>query len=187
MNLEHCLSFPMTPNPPSLSHHDGSLRKTDKPPLLKALEGMVERCFPNKPDTVIVDGFFLLHSLPPLPRYLRDVTRMVMKTLVGQTTSRADLVFDTYVSPSIKDVERSARGESNARNFSFGPAQTTPRDFKNLLKLSTFKVAMALFLLEDMSSQENADILSNNTIYCSVNHGCSCIFVENGLVCSETV
>ena len=58
MNIEHCLSFPITPNSPSLSNHHGSLRKTDKPKLMHSLEDMVERCFPPKSDVVIVDVFF---------------------------------------------------------------------------------------------------------------------------------
>ena len=94
MNIEHCLSFPTMPNSPSLSHHDGSLRKTDNPKLLHALEAaMVEKYFPAKSETVIVDGFFLLHSLSAVPRYFRNVTRLVLKALISQTTSRVDLVF----------------------------------------------------------------------------------------------
>ena len=132
--------------------------------------------------------FFLLHSLAQsLPRHLCEVTRLILKTITAQTTSRVDLVFDIYVSPSIKDVERSARGEANARSFFFGPAQTTPNDFKNLLKLSTFKVGIAQFLFEDLANQDNADLIGNKTIYCAVNHKCVCIKVVNGIIHSEEV
>ena len=60
---------------------------------------------------------------------------------------RADLGFDVYSSPDIKDVKRKERGDADTeRLFLIGARQKIPSDIKDLLKLSEFKRELLRFL-----------------------------------------
>lgn len=63
--------------------------------------------------------------------------------------NRADLVFDTYNSPCIKDITHEIRGDdpNNEEIYSFGSGQKTPKDFYDLLDLSSFKKEFLRFFI----------------------------------------
>ena len=54
-------------------------------------------------DVMIFDGFFLLHSILDVPSTFERLGILIMKTLCGSEAGRIDIVFDRFVSPSIKD------------------------------------------------------------------------------------
>ena len=64
LDLEYVFTFPLTPVPLSMFHGDGTMAKTDKSSLFRALENRIDPSSPDSVDAVIVDGNFLLHLLP---------------------------------------------------------------------------------------------------------------------------
>ena len=65
LDLEHVMSYPLTTVPLSLCSTDGMMAKTDKSVLLKVLENKVQQhTSPQVVDACIIDGNFLLHTLP---------------------------------------------------------------------------------------------------------------------------
>ena len=78
LDLQHILQYPLTPVPLSMASPDKVMVKTDKSALFHVLESKVkdieER--PEKVSVYIIDGQFLLHSLPPnLPPHIRMVSQ----------------------------------------------------------------------------------------------------------------
>ena len=188
IDLEAVFSYPLTPTPQSLSHLDGSIRKTEKAVLMKELEEKVTSQPPEKVSNVMIDGMFLLHTLPTqLPSTLREVAQSILTKAMRMAVERVDLVFDTYQSPSIKDIERQARGESSARRFVFGPIQKTPKDFRNLLRSGEFKAGFTKFLADDFKDESHAPLISGKELYCAVDNKCTKYSSDGEFVFSEDV
>ena len=128
-------SFPLVPQPPSLAHPDGSIRSTKKSIVLEYLEKEIETVNPSFRDTVIVDGTFLVRKLEgQLPHNIRGLVRLILMKTIKMSQRRADLIFDTYDSPSLKDIERDERGDKESiDSYTFGAGQKTklPRITKN--------------------------------------------------------
>ena len=84
----------------------------------------------NPPCTnaLIMDGMFLLQSLEKkLPHNLRGLVRVILMRAMKPSLERVDLVFDTYDSPTLKDIKRIERGNTDTIDtYSFGPIQKTP-------------------------------------------------------------
>lgn len=107
VDLGHVLSFPLILVPLSLCHNDGIMTKTDKSKLLHVLEKRVSQSSPGGVDACVIDGNFLLHTIPPnLPKTFASIARVM---LVSNCKKRIDVVFETYRQPLIKDAERSRR------------------------------------------------------------------------------
>ena len=126
IDLEHVFRFPLTPVPLSLCHLDGSINKTDKAKLFHMLEGRVESRSPEIVESVVVDGLFFLHSqvLPPIT-YGKIVEDLLEKLV--RMAPRVDFVCDSYISPSLKDIERIRQGNSEQIFSITGPEQTRSR------------------------------------------------------------
>ena len=70
-------------------------------------------------DTVIINVMFLLRQ--QISTY-KKLDQNILKEALNMKTKRADLVFDVYESPSIKDIERKSRGnEETFIIYSIGP------------------------------------------------------------------
>ena len=66
--------------------------------------------------------------------------------MMNTTNDRADLCFDVFESPGIKDAERKERGDSESlRLFSIGPKVNIAKVVTILLKLSSFKKELLRF------------------------------------------
>ena len=84
--------------------------------------------------------FLLKSSLSKLPGTWFATAKLILQNTLSLTKHGADLCFDVYTSPSIKDVKRRARGNINSElDFSFGPGMKTPNDIFDLPKLNDFK------------------------------------------------
>ena len=106
LDLEHVMSYPLTTVPLSLCSTDGMMAKTDKSVLLNVLENKVEQHkSPQVVDACIIDGNFLLHTLPAtkLPATFGGVARSYLLQAVSLSPKRVDIAFDDYPTPSVKD------------------------------------------------------------------------------------
>lgn len=86
--MQVVLSFPLTPVPLCFSHVDGTINKTDKSVLFKALERRVCSQPPTIVDVVIVDGFFSLHLIVDPPATFGKTARYILIKLLAMTVAR---------------------------------------------------------------------------------------------------
>ena len=88
-------------------------------------------------------------------------------------TKRADLVFDVYESPSIKDIERKSRGnEETFIIYPIGPKQKTESNVKELLANTEYKRELQSLLFSEYEIQIFAPIIVDKIFYLSINNMC---------------
>ncbi|XP_046415809.1 uncharacterized protein LOC124177470 [Neodiprion fabricii] len=124
IDISKILSYPITSVPLSMCHLDGTICKTDKSALMKCLEKEVEHEEPSQIDILIIDGFFLLHTMKNVPRKFGGISKKMLQMVTQLKASRIDVIFDQYFTPSIKGYERSMRFESAHLEYTIaGPEQ----------------------------------------------------------------
>ena len=176
MEIEQVLEYPLVPLPPELAHPDGSIRTTPKSSFVDVLD--LDTTPPGTVDTIIVDGMFLLRNLvQPLPHNLRGLVRHILIRVLKMTVYRADLVFDTYNSPCLKDITRDMRADGDGEDpdddvYTFGGGQKTPKNFSTLLKISSFKKEFLRFFYEEVCNPEFVDIIDRKVVYVAVDNTC---------------
>ncbi|GBP07905.1 hypothetical protein EVAR_71541_1 [Eumeta japonica] len=138
LDVMKILSHPITPVPLALCHSDGTIYKTDKSVLAKALEADIEHDSPVFLMFTLL-MVFILHSMKEVPKRL-VVSPKILQMVTKYPGQRIDVIFDQYWSPSIKDNERSLRSESIQMQYIIaGPEQVRPTDFSKELKTSDLK------------------------------------------------
>lgn len=191
LDLEHILSYPLTTVPLSLCCTDGMMAKTDKSALLTLLEEKVQQHdSPRVIDGCIIDGNFLLHTLPAakLPATLGGVARSYLIQAVSLSPKRVDIVFDDYPSPSVKDCERGRRGiDDNQLYVIGGPEQVRPKNFESALTSRSFKQQFPLFLAEEWHDQSYTHIIGPRDVYVGIRGYCYHYYVLDGRVVRESV
>ncbi|XP_041981090.1 uncharacterized protein LOC121736526 [Aricia agestis] len=182
ISIEKVLCYPITPMPLSLCHMDGTINKTDKSALMRDLEKKIESTEPESTDVLIIDGFFLLHTLKDIPRTFGDISKKILHILCKHNVERIDLIFDRYFCPSIKDTEHGLRKNVKSTDFRIsGPQQVRPSDFAKELKNIKFKDALVKFIINNWSEQDMAHIIANKII--NINHDmCYEYSVKDGFV-----
>ncbi|XP_049318490.1 uncharacterized protein LOC125780337 isoform X2 [Bactrocera dorsalis] len=189
INLEHCLTFPLAPLPPALFSCAGEMFKTAKSTLAKALKSGTEVVEPTNISVEIIDGFYFLHLIgSSMPQTFEKVAESILIQLCSTTATEIHLVFDRYISPSIKDSERHSRKEFDTPYKISGPQQTRPKDFLRSLKNYCFKTALVHFLAEYWENQNFVTIVGNKKIFLTVDHQCFSYEVQqNSIKKSEEV
>ena len=81
---------------------------TPKVTLFKNLESRVNNLSPSSVDAYIVDGFFFLD----IRKQYGKLARHILQKLCHKSTKRIDLVFDHFITPSIKGAGRDRRVKS---------------------------------------------------------------------------
>ena len=78
------------------------------------------------------------------------LARRILVKVLNLTNIRANLCFDIYEKPSIKDVKRKDRGDIETEcEFYIGRRLKIPRNFDELLKISSFKSSFLDFLMKE--------------------------------------
>ena len=173
-----------------MAHPDASIRTTKKSVVIELIEKETQGVNPPYIDTVVVDGIFILQILEKqLPHNLRGLVRVILMKVMKLSQQRVDLVFDTYNSPSLKDIKRDERGDTESVDvYSFGPGQKTPHNFHELLRLSSFKKSFLRYFYVEIRNQEYACIIKDRILYCSVDNECTMLSCdEDGILSHETV
>ncbi|KAK5637859.1 hypothetical protein RI129_000142 [Pyrocoelia pectoralis] len=186
IDFEKILCYPIIPIPSSLCHIDGTICKTVKSAIVDVFEkNHKPGNTPKNYDIVIVDGFYLLHTMRDMPATIGNISKKIMRSLTATKAPRIDIIFDQYFSPSIKDYERTLRNEVNAMDFKItGPMQVRPVDFNKELKNIKFKQALVNFLISNWASQEMAPFIGNTIINLSYDK-CYSYKVQNNVVKME--
>ena len=158
-SLQEVLSYELSSVPFSLAHHDGSLRKTNKSMLLAELEKLVD-VQPNLPDNTnistahIYDAMAMIQSMKitALCTFGELATRLynlVTAPLGKNGCQRLDIVFDTYLSLSIKAAEREKRGASEGLEVQIHSHSTKlPKQWSKYISNIKNKSNLCVFLSE---------------------------------------
>jgi len=187
LDLKYVFSFPLTPVPLSLCSGDGLMVKTQKSALFDLLEKQVPRhSSPTSVDACIIDGNFLLHTLPPhLPGTYGGLAAGILQHATFHSPKRVDIVFDAYPSPSIKDSERARRGLDEKEEKTFiitGPEQQRPRNISDSMKSRSFKEILPKFLASEWESPQFAGIIRERHVFISYLGACFHFFVDGSKV-----
>ena len=111
----------------SLAHVDGTINETNKAKLMHKLEEFNKGTPPKSVDVTLVDAMFMLHILQNIPQTFEAICSMILHQLCAMLP-RVDFVCDTYITPSIKEVEHTRRGSEE--NCLFQLLVLTRRDQK---------------------------------------------------------
>ncbi|XP_063379234.1 uncharacterized protein LOC134666051 [Cydia fagiglandana] len=180
IDLEECFSYPLSPLPPALCHNTGEMMKTEKSALAKKLRSLDNSSPPSSPDVWIIDGFYFLHSLvnQTIPDTFHKLSEIILQKICNISVQEIHLVFDRYLSPSIKDKEREKRQEEEIPFEITGPLQRPPSDFTKKLKNRKFKEAIVSYLAINWNNDEFGAIIGGKKIYLTLNEKCYS-FVRN--------
>ena len=182
MDLAKVLSYPLTIVPLSLSHVNGSMNKTDKSALMKKLEKNAKKEKPDDVDAYFIDAMFFLRTVPNLPGTYGGVAQAILQHAC-KLAEEVHIVCDTYTGrPSIKALERSARGDSHSNYSITGPNQQWPVDFNTLVLSSSFKTTLMEFLVDEWASDKYVNILRGHTLYFATGEVCHRYHVANDAV-----
>ncbi|KAH9633286.1 hypothetical protein HF086_000885 [Spodoptera exigua] len=133
---------------------------------MKCLEKEVEHDEPPQIDVLIIDRFFLLHTMKNVPKKFGSISKKMLQMVTQLKASRIDVIFDQYFTPSIKNYEHSQRFESAQLEYTItGPEQVRPSDFVKELKNSNFKEALVDFFILHWASDEMAPFIGGKIIH----------------------
>jgi hypothetical protein len=122
-----------------------------------------------------LDGFYFLHLLINVPSSYGNIAKLILQTVCRTQAVEIHLIFDTYKSPSIKDIERQNRSISSQHQNTYkinGPNQQRSAEFSELLKNSSFKKTFVDFLTTYFKNAETAQILGQKKLYVTNNVKC---------------
>ncbi|GFU50298.1 uncharacterized protein TNCV_301311 [Trichonephila clavipes] len=151
-----------------MCHADGSICKTDKAQLIKVFEKKVSKVNQQSLffDISILDGFFMLHIMKEVPQTFDGISKEFIKMISQFKSPCIDIVFDQYLTPSIKDCEHLRRNET-ASTVSIGPNRIRHHNFAGELKNSQFKEALVKFFIDHWANDNMHPFIGNKTIYLS--------------------
>lgn len=182
IDISKILSYPITPVPLSMCHFDGGICKTQKSALMKSLEKNIEHHPPVSIDVLIIDGFFLLHTMKSVPKTFGNISKKMLQMVTQLNASTYEVIFDQYFTPSIKNYERLLRQECTQLDFTItGPDQVRPADFAKELKNSRFKEALVDFFILHWASNEMIPFIGNKQINVNFRQ-CHSFIVNNNMI-----
>ena len=181
VDMTSLFSYPLTVYPLSISQCDGSMTKTSKATLTKKLEGFQEivitdATLPEIQETIIDGGLFIHSQLYGIGRTASYgvLANKLWRGVLAMPGHVVHVLFDTYVSKSLKQHERDMRGEHSTPSFVItGPDQAPQVNIRDLLANMSFKEELPKFLMREWSKDVYLASLLGKTVY--VSHGGSCI------------
>ena len=150
IDFEKALSYPLSPVPLSISHPDGTRRKTEK----SKLRDIIFKGIPIKNeepenccnDVAVVDMMALLNTFTSIPKTYGGLADKFVRAL-PQNYLRVDVVTDTYKNTSIKGLERALRGESEKIHIASLESKT-PSDFSRIRKNGENKTRLIELIIQ---------------------------------------
>ena len=150
-DLDQFFQHENQPCPPSLSQM-GSLRGGTKSDLLICLQDQAGENVPSRPTgqitCTILDGAAIVNMLPPrtaktFQDYATDIFLPYISSQL-QHASRLDIVWDEYVSHSLKAGARSKRGKGVRRRVE--PSSAVPGNWSAFLRIADNKSELFAYL-----------------------------------------
>ena len=105
---------------------------------------------PNTSATVI-DGMSLVQKVGHENATFGDVAAAIHSTVLreGQQSSRIDVVFDTYRETSIKNIERTLRGEEEGLQLQNISEAQMVKQWRKFLRQANNKTSLIKFLVSE--------------------------------------
>lgn len=160
INLKEVLSYELCSVPIALAHPDGSLRKTTKSTLMHILEkevtSKINLPVSQIPTVYLIDGMALVQMLKSggcatFDEMSLKYQDIILNALLHNNTTRVDLVFDQYLPASIKDGERSRRGESASLEVKIhSGSMPVPKQWSKYISNPKNKVNLCDFLCHSL-------------------------------------
>ena len=150
--MKDILCHPLGPLPWALSTPEGLLRKTNKASLATLLqrnvttaEQLPENC------ASVVDGMCLVQRVKGDQATFGDIAATVLSMALneGGKSNRIDVVFDTYRENSIKNSERSLRGEEIGHQLQAITGTQIVRQWRSLLTTVKNKDSLIGFIVRE--------------------------------------
>ncbi len=119
-----------------------------------------------------------------LPKQYGKLARHILQKLCRTSAKRIDLVFDRFITPSIKDAERDRRSKSG-RDTPLkisGPNQQRPSDWLKALRNDSFKTELVKFFIDAFQDDSLAHIIAQKTLYVTCESLCYSFSVVEGRV-----
>ena len=156
-NLDDFFQYENQLYPPSISDF-GSLHSGTQSDLLGCLRGNTS-VRPTDIETIVIDGAALVHILQPdiskhkvFDDYAHNVFLPYVESLLRrEDCKRVDLVWNIYLTSSLKVSTRSKRGKGTRRRVE--PENTIPRNWKNCLRDERNKTKLLATWLVKWSEQ----------------------------------
>ena len=176
LKMGDILSHPLGPLPWSLSTPDGLLRKTNKSSLATSLQKNVEVAHELPSNSAsVVDGMNLVQRIKGDQSTFGDiaVAVLLMALKEGSQSKRIDVVFDTYRDNSIKNSERSVRGEETAgHHLQSITASQIVRQWRTFLSRIKNKSNLIAFIVNEWRKEQYRAKLGEKTSYATVGEKC---------------
>ena len=148
----------------------------DKAKLLHHLEGEISHS--ERPNLIqvsyIYDGNALFQPLTNLPNTFEELAEKVFKAL--PKTEQTDFVTDAFKETSIKNAERSHRGNSKTFLIS-GPKTRIPRNWKGFPSDNENKTQLLKLIQSEWCKPTYANLLFNRHIFYVFGEECVCMNV----------
>ena len=189
IDLESTFSFSILPEPACFAYPGRTIRQNDKSTVSRHLTKDFQ---PNPPDTIetaIADGMLILNvSTQNLLKTYSALARRILVKVLNLTNIRADLCFEIYENPSIKDIKQKALGHiENERKFCLVPRLKSPSNFNELLNISSFKSSFLDFLMKEYENVERASVIGGKEFYCSIDNKCIKFYCVEDSLKFETI
>lgn len=112
----------------------------------------------------------------------RQVAESVFIKLCSTSASEIHIIFDRYLTDSIKNCERENRKEFDTPYSIKGPLQLRPNDFLGHLKNYHFKNVIVKFLSDYWENDCLITVLGNKQVFITVEEKCFSYCVSNNHV-----
>ena len=182
LHMTEVLSHPLGPLPWALANSDGSLRKTNKAALARALEKSAcpAESIPQ-PSACVIDGMSLVQKTQGNDKTFAQLADTVLSQVMheGAESSRIDVVFDVYEDISIKNTERTRRGSDTGIQYkSISPGHKI-QQWRKLLCSPTNKTNLIKFLVDEWKTDARRERLNDKTLYVTCAQACFKLTREN--------
>ena len=124
INLCEIFKYPLLSEKACFASPVGSIRDSPKSKVQSFLKEQVNSHPPVDASAVVVDGMFFVRPNSARFTTYQTFATNTLKEVLKMTSKRADLMFDVYVSPFIKHIQRKGRGDDDTFEAFFYWRQT---------------------------------------------------------------
>ncbi|KAK3747382.1 hypothetical protein QZH41_002637 [Actinostola sp. cb2023] len=177
IEIRQLLQYSLGPLPWALATIEGFPRKTNKAVLATALQKDVQLADGLPPNSaIIIDGTSLVQKLSIGGG--QTTFAMVASSLLtnvlheGFQSNRIDVVFDTYRDVSIKNAERTMRGEVAGVHLSDISATQLVKQWRKFLSEVKNKTSLIKFISQEWRGEECTGRLRGKTLFVAAESEC---------------
>lgn len=182
IDLEDVLAHPLGPIPWALATPEGTIRKTNKASLVKALTQNVSVAedIPS-PSACIIDAMSIVQKTNGDNKTFSQIAESIFTLILqeGSGSARIDIIFDTYRANSIKQSERERRGVQDGNQFRELHPGHRVQQWRRFLANNSNKSSLIHFLNQEWKTEKYRHRLNGKVLFITCEQHCSLV-AENG-------